>query len=172
MAYTPKTFVPFTPVPASDLNDLAANDASFNDGTGIGNATITASKLATGAGTSNVTTSETTTSTSYVGLTTPQTVTVTVGANGLLLVGFGAQMSNSGANFSSASVALSGANTVAAADDWRILQSAATGASAVGVGRTWLFTGLTPGSTTVTLQFKVAATTGTFANRNVWALPL
>lgn len=35
MSYTPKTFNPFAPLPASDMNIMAANDASFNDGTGV-----------------------------------------------------------------------------------------------------------------------------------------
>lgn len=40
MSYNAISFTPFDTLPASDLNILAANDASFNDGTGIANLEI------------------------------------------------------------------------------------------------------------------------------------
>lgn len=115
----------------------------------------------------DVDTSESTTSTSYVGLATPQTVTVNVGANGLLFVAWGTQSNNSAANFNSCSIALSGANTVAASDNYRILSNSTVATAA---GMTKLFTGLAPGSTTVTLQFKASAGTATFALRTLSAV--
>lgn len=133
------------------------------------NASVTADKLATGAATSVVAASEITASATYVALATAQSTTVTVGANGLLLVGVGAQISNSGANTSAASFALSGANTLAAGDQNSV---ANTGTAAFILGRSVLLTGLTPGSTTVTMLFKSTSGTATFVNRNIYAIPL
>lgn len=133
------------------------------------NASVTADKLATGADRSYVDTSETTTSTSYTDLATTQSFSVTVGANGLLLVGLAAQLSNSGANATVMSFALSGGNTLAADDDNSTFDQTAAGKR---VGVTKLLTGLTPGATTITAKFKVTAGTGTFERREIWALPL
>jgi hypothetical protein len=44
--YTPKTFTALSVLPAADLQDLANNDASFHDGTGIDNKVIIARHLA------------------------------------------------------------------------------------------------------------------------------
>lgn len=130
---------------------------------------ITPSKLATGAVNSEVVTAETTASTSFANLTTVQSVVVTIGTNGLLLVGYSTQITNSGGGVSSAAPALSGANTYAANIDDGVIN---VGTSLMSVGRTKLFTGLTAGSTTVTLKFYVSSGTGTFSRRALWALPL
>lgn len=157
---------------AAKWNILGTNDASFNDGTGIANAAIGPSKLATGAATSVVATTETTTSATYTGLTTPNAVTVTVGANGLLLVTWQGVFTNTVGNGHFISVALSSANTAASSDAYAI-----TGNSNVGgfptSSYTKLFTGLTPGSTTVTLQFRVnGGSTFSGSNRSLVAIPL
>lgn len=135
----------------------------------ITNSSVTADKLSTGAGKSEVSTSETTTSTSYTDLATVQSVSVTVGANGLLLVGWSAQLSNSGANGSYAAPALSGNNTYAASDNDLLFHVGTTSEAA---GRSKLFTGLSSGATTVTLKFKVDGGTGTFIRRTLWVVPL
>lgn len=51
MGYTALTFVAYEQPTAAKWNLLPANDASFNDGTGIGAGAITPEKLFTGAGT-------------------------------------------------------------------------------------------------------------------------
>lgn len=158
---------------AAKWNILGTNDASFNDGTGIANGVIGASKLATGANSSYIATSENTTSTSYTGLTTPQTVTVTIGANGLALVSISAQCSNNTTEVSVlASVALSGANTVAAADQYGFTHRQTTATAVCVVGNTFLLKGLAAGSTTFTMQFLTRANTGTFSLRNLSVVPL
>lgn len=155
-------------LPAGDIGtaDLAASAVTTAK---INNAAVTADKLSTGAQRNFVSTSETTTSTSFVDLATVQNVTVTVGANGLLLCGYGAQISNNGANGTYISVALSSANTSAAS-----INDAAISVqiSPVRIGVTRLFTGLTPGSTIVTAKFQADAGTGTFSRRELWAIPL
>lgn len=134
------------------------------------NASVTADKLATGAATATVATSETTTSTSYANLTTTtDSVTVTVGANGLALVSVSADLSNSGAAVTNIDVDISGATTRAASDT-TALKNPTT--SVYGLSRTTLFTGLTAGSTTFKLKYKVGSGTGTFLNRSISVVPL
>jgi uncharacterized protein YmfQ (DUF2313 family) len=70
-------------------------------------------------------------------------------------------------------VAVSGANTVAAADAESIRYR--TPASSGSYLQRWsvskLFTGLTPGSTTFTLQYRITGGTGTVLNRNIIGTP-
>lgn len=116
----------------------------------------------------SVATGETTTSTTYTGLTTPgPEVTVTTGTTALVL--FGCRMSNSLADvMNRASVAVSGATTIAASDTWALRDS---GRSATKVARSCmahLFTTLNAGSNTFTMQYDVAsASTGTFQSRHL-----
>lgn len=163
-----------TPANGVTIDGLNIKDSKLNTNNSvvtanITNASVTADKLATGAAKSTVATSETTTSTSYTDLATVESTTVTVGANGLLLVGYSCQLSNSGANGCYAAPALSGATTYAASDNDLVYH---VGTSAEAHGRVKLFTGLTPGSTTATLKFKVDGGTGTFLRREIWAVPL
>lgn len=164
----------FTPANGVTVDGLNIKDGKLNTNNSvvtanITNASVTPNKLATGAVVNFVSTSETTASTSYVNLATVQSLTVTVGANGLLLVGWSAQMSNSGANSSSCAVTLSGTNTYAASNNDELY---ALGTNQFHSGITKLFSGLNTGSTTVTLQFSVSAGTGTFLRRQLWVLPL
>ena len=121
---------------------------------------------------SRVNTSETTTSAAYVGLTTAQTVTVNVPASGSVVIFLSSYASNNTAGVSCyASVALSGANTLAASDangteyitsdaNYRDRRSVAT-----------VLTGLTPGSTTFTMQFRTGTGTATFRDRELVVIP-
>lgn len=130
---------------------------------GIANITTTASSAL-------VDTSETTTSTSFSDLaTTTDTVTATVGADGLLQISISAFISNSGSNSSSVGFALSGANTMAAADNLSLFW---IGTNPLGIGASFLLNGLTAGSTTVKMKYKVSAGTGTFSHRRVAAIPV
>lgn len=160
---------------AAKWNILGTNDASFNDGTGIGNATITASKLSTGAASNTVTASESTGSTSYANLsTTGPAVTVTIGENGLLLVGWSATINGTTSNAAAAMAPeITGTNTVAASDSISIIQRnhADTDQTERWSG-THLYTGLNTGSTTVTAKYRASAGTPTFVNRTLWAVPL
>jgi hypothetical protein len=134
------------------------------------NASVTPSKLSTGAAAAVVATDETTTSTTYAFLaTTTDQVTVTIGANGLALVCMSVGLYNSGSNDSLASVDISGANTIAATDNRAIRQATA---AAMGWGGIFLLTGLTAGSTTFKLKYRVSGGTGSFFNRNIAVIPL
>lgn len=157
---------------AAKWNILGTNDSSFNDGTGIGTGAIGSTKLnLTGSQAAVVLTSQTTTSTSYTDLATAgPSVTVTVNASGLVLVGSHLELYTSGANEARAAVTLSGANAVSADDDQMCVANGSGTVQAKGGVR--LYTGLTAGSTTFKLQYRVSASTGTFLRRRLYAVPL
>ncbi|CAB4132610.1 hypothetical protein UFOVP253_41 [uncultured Caudovirales phage] len=142
--------------------------------TQLANASVTANKLATGATSATVATLETTTSTSYTDLATvTDTVTVTIGANGLALVIITADHYNStSGQFDYTSFVASGANTIAATDGNALMQKNAQASDEKTNSWSKLFTGLTPGSTTFKMKYKVNANTGSFANRSISVIPL
>lgn len=166
------------------IDNLNVKDGKLNTNNSvvtanITDAAVTPDKLGTGAASANVATSETTTSTTYTDLsTTTDTVTVTVGANGLALVSVSSYLSNNTANaYAKVAIDVSGATTLAASDAYSLVFQC-YGANANGrQAGSWLFTGLTPGSTTFKLKYAVltggsGSGTGTFANRRISAVPL
>lgn len=119
-----------------------------------------------------VATSETTSNTSYVALTTPgPAVTVTCGTTAL--VGISANLKqNTNTAFALASYAVSGATTVAAADGVSVQRQFATASGDnIRASVVMLKTGLTPGSNTFTMQYRVTSGTGTFADRSIFVIP-
>lgn len=104
---------------------------------------------------------------------------VTVGPSGILLVGLSCQIQATSDNDGgAATVVLSGANTIAASDDWRIafcvLAPGATN-TFCHTSRTHPFIGLTPGVTTIKMVYKDLFDTGNdvlYARRELWAMPL
>lgn len=169
MGYLAQTFIAGEQPTTAKWNILWSNDASFNDGTGIGNATIGPSKLATGAAGALVTTSEGTASGTYVQLaTTTDNVSVTIGANGLAWVAIFCNFLNS-LNQSYVGYAVSGATTVAATDTAALLSDTTVTHQ---VGATFLATGLTAGSNTFGLRYRVTGGTGTFLNRRIAVMPV
>jgi hypothetical protein len=133
-------------------------------------ASVTPSKLSSASAQAFVATDESTTSTTYTDLaTTTDTVTVTIGANGLALVLLYSGVYNSGTNDTIISFAVSGANTQAASDTYCIRQATA---AAMGWGAPFLLTGLTAGSTTFKMKYRVSAGTGHGFNRRIAVVPL
>lgn len=131
---------------------------------------VTPSKLDLDPATTSVATSQTTTSTSYTDLATAgPAATVTIGANGLALVIITGKLFNSGVNDTFMGYAVSGANTVAATDTTAQVVNSTPGQRNSTMS---LLTGLTPGSTTFTAKYRVAAGTGTFSDRNIIVIPL
>lgn len=169
------SFTLVTPTIASfaNANHTHANSAGGGQLTGSSaliNSTVTADKLNTGAQQAYVVTSEATASTSFVDLATvTDTITVTVGANGLLLVSIYAWLNNSAANSTSVGFTLSGANTLAAADEYSLF---VIGTSVTQMGATFLLSGLSTGSTILKMKYKVSAGTGTYSRRRIMAVPL
>lgn len=144
-------------------------------GAALTNSSVTASKLATGATGGFTSASSTTTNTSYALLadSVSTTVTVTIGANGLALVAISAILGNStGDDTTYMGFALSGATTQAANDNLSCQYQAFTTNTSDTRSGTFLLTGLTAGSTTFTLQYKVAASTGSAQYRRIAVVPL
>lgn len=117
-------------------------------------------------------TSETTSSTSYVDLATPGPA-ITVQTGTIAIVAFSASCSNSGANQAElVSVAVSGASTVAASDNWSLVIDGLPAGQSLRSGVTHVFTGLTAGSNTFTMKYRVGTPTGTFLQRELSVIPL
>lgn len=126
-------------------------------------------RVPTGAGVSNT---ETTTSTSYTTLATIGPVVSSVTTGTQAFVSIGARMSNDTANSESwASFAISGATTVAASDNFALLYRAAAINAPHRASACLIVTGLTPGSNTFTMQYRVGGATGTFSNRQLAVIP-
>lgn len=169
---------------AAKWNILGTNDASFNDGTGIGalaiastslaNASVTPTKLATGATQAVVATAEATSSTSFADLaTTTDTVTVTIGANGLALIILGAALAgNTAGMLSYMGVAISGASTVSPSDAKSYVVGAVGGLTTGQQSYCYLETGLAAGSTTFKAKYRVSANAMTASTRRITVIPL
>lgn len=143
----------------------ATGAAQFFVSTGAN--TIAARQMAN----ASVLVSETTSSTTYTNLATvgPQ---VTVATGSLALVLLSSRVSNSLTNGAAeVSVAVSGASSVAANANWSIKLDGISSANNLRYGCTHLFTGLTPGNNTFTMQYLVGSGTGTFAARELIVLP-
>ena len=123
---------------------------------------------------STVITAEGTTSTTYTDLATAgPSVTATIGASGKALVLYSCDLENSLATvFTAMSFAVSGATTVTTSDDWRAAATVVAASAVQTVSRARLVTGLTPGSNTFTMKYRVASGTGTFHRRHMVVLPL
>jgi hypothetical protein len=127
-----------------------------------------------GAVTAYVATSQTTTSTSYADLaTTTDAVTITVGSSGAALVNIYSYMgNNTSPQICQVGFAISGATTRAASDEYSILaQNQVSGWNDRRSGL-FLLTGLTPGSTTFKMKYKVSGGTGTYSDRRISVIPL
>lgn len=118
--------------------------------------------------------SETTTSTTYTNLATVgPAVTVTTGSKALVF--FTADINNNTVGSSSLmSVAVSGATTQAADDNYSVYAKTATttGGFTMRASSFRMFTGLTPGSNTFTAKYRVNGGTGTFNERYIFVMPL
>jgi hypothetical protein len=135
----------------------------FSSGGGSGGSTVAENGAI-------VATGETTASAAYVDLATVgPTFQITVGASGILIIELGAGGSNTGANTNFMSVALAGANVLAASDN----NSEANAAAAAGVFERFsglvVISGLVVGVTTLTAKYRTSGGTATFNNRHMAA---
>jgi hypothetical protein len=120
---------------------------------------------------SYVATAQTTTSGSYTGLATANAVTLTTGTKALVLLQ--SKISNSSANQTArASFAVSGASTVAAGDNNAIYYTPYAGGEGGAFGGSFYLIGLTAGSNTFTMQFRVGSGTGTFEYRQITVIDM
>jgi hypothetical protein len=162
------TTLPAGDIATADIADSAVTTSKLNT------ASVTADKLGLGSTNTTVATSEASGSTSYTDLATPgPSVTITVGANGLALVVLYTWQSNSaGTAATFTSFAVSGANTSASADTKAQVYVSSGNNAALGASSVFLLTGLTAGSTTFKMQYRVDGSTGTWLNRRIAAIPL
>lgn len=117
---------------------------------------------------SNTAGSSTTTATSYGNLADAVTTSVTVTTGTAALVMIYCNLSSSAAASTWMSYAVSGATTSASNDD-RAMTLAFTGGQRYGVQN--YHTGLTAGSNTFTLQYRVSSATGTYDTRRIAVIP-
>lgn len=120
-------------------------------------------------GHATVATSQTTTSTTYTDLTTVgPVVNVDTGTKALVFLKASILNATSG-TLTHMGFAVSGTSTIAASDAFSIDGTTTT---AFRIGGAFIVTGLTPGTNTFTAKYRVsAATTGTFADRDLIVLP-
>jgi hypothetical protein len=121
----------------------------------------------------SISTAETLTAlTGYTNLATPgPAVTVVTGT--IAIVAFAVSMSVATNNSAAtASVQVSGASTVAASDTWAVNADGLTANNYVRWGLTHVFSGLTPGTNTFTVQYKAGSSNTTYRFREISVIPL
>lgn len=119
----------------------------------------------------SIDTNQTTTSTSYVDLTTAgPSVTLTTGTSAIVFIS--AVQRNDGGAGNYVSVAVSGATTLAASDGNALYTNQDGAQQRIGGAVMKKLTGLTAGSNTFTLKYRVTANTGYFYNRSIAVIAL
>ena len=155
---------------------LAEGQVCYVEGTGLqtynGSAWVTWGLSPYASAVATVNTEQSTTSTSYTDLATSgPAVTLTTGTKALVLITASSYNSTADKqNFVSFTV--SGASTVAVSDDWALLHKGVTSITEVSATRAQLVTGLTAGSNTFTLKYKVSGGTGYFQRRQIAVIDL
>lgn len=177
MAWTaPATFTDGSILTASQLNAMRDN---FNEtapakATAAGGFIVTAgvnSVIQRTPSSDTINTSQTTTSTSYVDLTTVGPTCSSVVSDVRVIVWMTCQLNNSGAsNESIASVAVSGATTIAGDDNVSLDNQSASAFSDITACRAVRLT-VTAGTNTYKMVYRVTAGTGTFRRRSMVVLP-
>lgn len=150
------------------------NQFYFQDGAGVESAVA----LGGAPAADFVSASETETSTSYDDMTTAgPAVSVVTGTKAIVFIA--AEMENSSGSVTThMSVAVSGATTIAASDDWNLMHVVGTAAEVFARGRMITFGlggaggALTAGTNTFTAKYRVSSGTGTFDNRELLVIPL
>jgi hypothetical protein len=100
---------------------------------------------------------------------------VNTGTAALVAISCGTIQNDTAADYSLASFAVSGATSRAASDTncIKIRNAASSVVGDWGLGNVWLISGLTPGSNTFTMKYRVAVGgTGTFATRQISVIPV
>ena len=116
-------------------------------------------------------TGQSTSSTSYTDLATVQSVTLTTGTKALVLITAKMGNTNSG-NSTRVAYAVSGATTIAASDDANLYEGGAISNGYYTLSSSFYESGLTAGSNTFTLKFKVGGGTGNYEDRQLTVIDL
>jgi hypothetical protein len=153
---------PTVPAATGEYTKLPTGIFSVYNGTSWTCLTPVGAETTTGGTTS----SSSFTATLSGGGTNPS-VTLTTGTTALVTISsWSGTPGTGGFIFAAQGVAVSGASTIAAADRWALNSGNGT-ASPSGFGATFIFTGLTAGTNTFTLQYKSNSGTGSWSNRNI-----
>jgi hypothetical protein len=165
---------------SGNLPNSGVTAATYGDATHVGAFTVSAKGVITSASnvaitasggsvtiaSAEVLTDQSTSSTTYTDLgTVGPAATVTVGASGIVLIGWNVGF---GTGNGLTSVAVSGATTIAASESYALGSGGVSGG--LQLGRTYVFTGLTAGSTTFTVQYRASTGTADFFRRSLWAI--
>lgn len=119
-----------------------------------------------------IATEESTTSTSYTDLTTNGPA-VTLATGSSAFVHIYSQLKNNTANVSTwVSFVISGSYTLAADDSLSLEFQPGSTNGFNRFGATFLITGITPGTSTFKLQYRVSSNTGSFALRRIAVMPI
>jgi hypothetical protein len=178
---TMATMIPKTIVDAKgDLIAASASDTPARIAVGANNTVLTAdSSTATGlkwaapsaaapaSGSSYYALDESTSSTSYTDLATAQSVTLTTGTK-VLVQWSNTSYNTSTTNYTYASMAISGATTLAASDDWAVIKFGDKPSSSTFQR---IFT-VNAGSNTFTLKFRVTGGSGPWYTRSLSVIDL
>jgi hypothetical protein len=125
-----------------------------------------------GIAAATVLTSQTTAGTSYTDLATVgPSVTVTTGTSAIVLITFEGEHGTLN-GVALATYAVSGATTVAASDNSRIVARGYATGNSHSTGGAFLVSGLTAGSNTFTVKYRTAAGTATFSKRTIVVIPI
>lgn len=180
MAQHNKTFYPYDPLPAQDLNDIVgfmngiATGVNMEPGS-VGPDTLAQSAVIpeklnlgglTDSGSGDIS------STSYVNLSNSATVTINVPASGVVLVllsGFNYSATNGA--FLDTQVNVTGANVLTVANN-TTRQAGGENNQRLNCGGHAFLTGLSEGSTTFTVQGKVSGGTGSWNSVLLTVIPL
>ena len=127
----------------------------------------------TGAQSAYVSNNQSTSSTSYADLgNTDDYVTVTVGTSALVVISSMIRYGSGTSVYPYVGFAVSGANTQSAVDNRSAMIIAADAGLDMSVSMVQLLTGLTPGSTTFKMKYRVSGGTWSFLHRRIAVLPL
>ncbi len=119
-----------------------------------------------------VATAQTTSSTSYADLATVgPSVTMTTGTKALVIVSAAIDNNTIGGQ-AITSAAVSGATTLAASDTRALINRTSTANYTMAASYSILLTGLTAGSNTFTMKYRVAAGTGAFQDRTITVIDM
>jgi hypothetical protein len=154
-------------------NAITAASLNVSGAVTVPNLSFTPDKVTYTGSRAVVVTQEGTGSTTYTDLTTVgPSVTITVGPKGIVDLTMSAQSFNGTAGgFCYMSFVASGANTIAAADGYYTNKNVSANQE-LGFSYSDTLTGLTPGSTTFKLVYKVGVTGGAnFSNRKIIVTP-
>ena len=134
-------------------------------------ATPASPSLSFNSGYSFLSTLQSTSSSSYTDLATVTSVTVTTGTKALVIVSASAEAY--GGFYTYVSFAVSGATTIAAADEWALYNYSSSGDDKSKASNAHLVTGLTAGSNTFTMKFRTdSGGNREFINRSITVIDM